>query len=988
MTLLNCFECEYSAATVPGLEGHLWAAHRPETTHGETICPTCNTPVKKDTFSYHFPCLFDVSSIEFFTEPDGCLCPLCGKHFQTERALDRHCSSHPRLEILEFLGETQMCRQCGGKISPGQLEDHYGCLLAVTVGGDSTVEAGQYACPKLSCDSFFDSKGTALWHLWLKHLGREGLSGPCSGCGENVEFGEIQAHLACLDDRSPAETTALLPESEKTCLVCGLSVYSSDVLQRHYNQKHISSRRRCPKCGERFTNIENTDALNHIVCLAASDGSGRIDGVDEAWHCPECATTSTSKQAFNKHLSDSHTSLITGSPQCGVCGEAINAIAPHKDCLLTGSQVTNRTGDIRSPSETHDTIESNGSTNYFTELNEFVSLEIDAKREEAWTRYRDRSIESLARSNKAIPELLHVGVQHHSEYEHQLVYQHADTKGSSSHDIDLVEEYGIYPGNHVIIGAPASEELPREAVVTYVEEQSIWVALRSEDGVVTDSLLQELSQDDRVYHCAQLLNPRPFEREQEAIKQVQNDPRLRKIVLGDSSVSEQPVVLPDSASGDLNEYQKQAVERALGADDILCIHGPPGTGKTRTLTRLIRLAIARGERVLATSHSNQAIDNLLVGSSSVTTPDQDSLHYVASPAGDDRTLPYELQTEQDKNPDNKEIQRKVAALLGRPDELTISRVGENTDSDVVQREYTNRSTDKADLVAGTMSSLAELDADSEFDLVVIDEAGQATQPASFIPLLRGNRVVFAGDHLQLPPYAADESAKEEEMHISLFEHILNTFDSSISVMLQRQYRMNEEIASFPSAQIYDGNLSTAEQNRKWTIEDLKPLMAVDVQGKEQTRKNGYSKYNPTEAEIVADHVKLLQMYDVPLEDIGVITPYSAQIREVKKAVSEKIGTTHNLKVATVDSFQGSEREAIIVSFVRSNTGQHSGFLALPDEGKRRLNVSLTRAKKRLVLIGDWNTLGTAADYEQSDTCSNLYSALYHELNERDLTKKL
>ena len=199
--------------------------------------------------------------------------------------------------------------------------------------------------------------------------------------------------------------------------------------------------------------------------------------------------------------------------------------------------------------------------------------------------------------------------------------------------------------------------------------------------------------------------------------------------------------------------------------------------------------------------------------------------------------------------------------------------------------------------------------------------------------------------------------------------------------------MNEQIADFPSEHIYDGRLETGEPNKHWTISDLKPIMAVDINGDEQTDEMTHSKYNPAEADIVANHVKLLTMHDVPMGDIGIITPYSAQIKTIRRAVQNTVGDINNLKINTVDSFQGSEREAIIVSFVRSNPGNHTGFLALPEEGKRRLNVALTRGKKRLVLIGDWNTLGTPASYEASDSTTNLYAALYSSLNDKDLIKE-
>jgi len=207
-------------------------------------------------------------------------------------------------------------------------------------------------------------------------------------------------------------------------------------------------------------------------------------------------------------------------------------------------------------------------------------------------------------------------------------------------------------------------------------------------------------------------------------------------------------------------------------------------------------------------------------------------------------------------------------------------------------------------------------------------------------------------------------------------------------MLKRQYRMNEQIAEFPSKQIYDGDLKTGPPNKEWTIDGLQPLAGINVQGEEQTHETTHSKFNPTEAEIVANHVKLLTNHDAEMQDIGVITPYTAQITAIRDAIQDIVGSDAGLKIDTIDSFQGSEREAIIVSFVRSNSGHYSGFLAFPEEGKRRLNVALTRAKRRLVVIGDWQTLGAPASHETPDSCSEYYSYLHDMLSHNKRLKSI
>jgi superfamily I DNA and/or RNA helicase len=320
-------------------------------------------------------------------------------------------------------------------------------------------------------------------------------------------------------------------------------------------------------------------------------------------------------------------------------------------------------------------------------------------------------------------------------------------------------------------------------------------------------------------------------------------------------------------------------------------------------------------------------------------------------------------------------------------EITMARVGHHSEDPVVQQYYQSVDPARADIVGATTSAAAELDVD-EFDLVIVDEATQADQPATFIPLLRGEKLVLAGDHKQLPPFCSDETAREEDMHISLFEHFQRVYGEQVSTRLIRQYRMHEDIAAFPSAQFYDGQLEHGDDNRRWQINDLKPMVGHHIQSTEQIRDETKSRYNPDEAELVAQQARLLQMHGVDSSDIGIITAYSAQISEIADALrNEDIEDPDRIEIDTIDSFQGAEREAIIVSFVRSNEAHASGFLAFPDEGKRRLNVALTRAKKRLVVIGDFGTLGATSEHRTEDeSCAHIYRALYDHLRDRNCLK--
>lgn len=981
MTLLQCPECTRQFAQTDKLESHLWKVHI-DANDGKTNCTVCELPLTKGNYRTHLSCFFDLGGNGLLQHYRSLICPICGRTHNSDTKLRSHIERHDSIEYRAALGDTSGCNRCGKPLTPDNVGEHFQCFLKLEDSHPNTDQ--QLGCPFNGCDEFFDSVGQGLIHFWIRHFDTENLMSECPGCRQQFSFGEVNQHLACsnnLDDKTASEYIS----HGKRCLLCNHSSFSGAIVHSHYYLAHLPANDSCPHCNESFDEAGSSELLDHIVCVACWANQYPLTELDDQWPCPACGDVQDSKQAFKNHLLDVHASALRGTPACEHCGESIVDVNQHTDCLVAMGQLPDNNHTKKTLE--HQPLQSHPSDDYFDELREFVDRELETAREEAWDRYNRQPVADVLRSQSSIGDLIPVGKQYHPKYDNQIVYQAAE-EAERDNPRNIVDKYGIYPGNEVILGSEAVSALPRAAIVTFVDSPSIGFALRQEDGEINDRLIRELTLDDVSYHCTELINPTPLNREREAIDQVQQDQQHRDITLGDTAVSECPVPVPDFAQGSLNTYQKRAVERALGANQFLCIHGPPGTGKTRTLRRLIRLAIARGERVLATAHSNQAIDNLLIGSSTVYSPDEESIHQVAYPAGYERTLPYKLQQKLDDNPEDEELQKQAARLLDRPKEIAVARTGENSTSEVIKKEYMSAEVSDADLVAGTMNKLAELDMSEEFDLIVIDEASQATQPASFIPFLRGKRVVLAGDHLQLPPYAADEQSKEEDMHESLFEHLLNTYGTDISVMLERQYRMNKDIATFPSEQIYDGRLKTGKKNENWVIGDLKPIMAVDINGEEQTDENSYSKQNPAEAELVADHVKLLRMYDVSMDDIGIITPYSAQIETIRTAVRETIGNVHNLKIDTVDSFQGSEREAIIVSFVRSNRGNHSGFLALPEEGKRRLNVALTRGKKRLVLIGDWNTLGTPASYENPDSASNLYAALYSSLNDQGLIKKV
>ena len=524
--------------------------------------------------------------------------------------------------------------------------------------------------------------------------------------------------------------------------------------------------------------------------------------------------------------------------------------------------------------------------------------------------------------------------------------------------IDIPGEHGIYPDSEVLVlpNPDAStvwidrEEtpFPIEARVALVEDGAVGLSF-FDDRAPDESELRRFFADDRaVFSVLALLNGVPYDRERAGIEAVRSSPGKWDVLTGQRSLGFTPAFTVDLDTDlELNEFQQVAASRALRARDVYCIHGPPGTGKTRTLMAIVQQAVADGKRVLACAHSNQAVDNLLVGASSADDPDPGTLHAMA--VDDDH------------------------------EDIGIRRVG-HPESDLVAERYTDGPVAEADVVGATTSMASQFDRD-EFDIAVLDEATQASIPASTIPYACAERLVLAGDHKQLPPFASDE-LEQREAEVSLFEHLLETYDDGIQTMLRRQYRMHEDIVEFPNGAFYDGRLETADANRDWTIDDLDPLVAHDVAGGEE-RTSGKSYRNPAEAEIVADEVDRLREHGVRQSDIGVITPYSGQIGCIRNALADRDVHTRGVKVNTVDSFQGSEREAIVLSLVRSNDRGSSGFLTFGDEGERRLNVSLTRAKRRLVVVGDFGTLGTVADHRDAEgSCADVYADLREALPTR------
>jgi predicted DNA helicase len=506
------------------------------------------------------------------------------------------------------------------------------------------------------------------------------------------------------------------------------------------------------------------------------------------------------------------------------------------------------------------------------------------------------------------------------------------------------------------------------------------------------------------------INDITFQRMIEALNKFKRLPRRRKDkLLGITSPEFTTIKELKFCNDALNESQQEAVLRCLAAQDFFLIHGPPGTGKTITCIELILQLVKRDYKILAAADSNVAVDNL------VERLDRLGVNVVrighparVIPSLRRRSLDYLVQEDPDYIKAQElrerayELKERMSGFVvpemrwrrGLSDEaiMQLARQGRPTRGIpakklngmrkwlvVKQRldklfgmareleENAIRSViEDAEVVCATNSTAgSEILKGAKFDFAVIDEATQSTEPSALIPVLKAKRFIMAGDHKQLPPTILNEAAERGGLSRSLFERLLQLYGDRIRAMLEVQYRMNEEIEAFPNKEFYNGKLRAYEGVKRRNLmdilqeskvaeledDDIAPFLFIDTQGsdefKERTRRGSTSKENVGEARLVRDIAERLLRLGIPPEEIAVISPYDDQVSLMKAMLR-----VEGLEIKTVDGFQGREKEVVIVSFVRSNKRGKIGFL----RDLRRLNVSITRAKRKLVLIGDSITL--------------------------------
>ncbi len=440
----------------------------------------------------------------------------------------------------------------------------------------------------------------------------------------------------------------------------------------------------------------------------------------------------------------------------------------------------------------------------------------------------------------------------------------------------------------------------------------------------------------------------------------------------------------------LNAEQNEAVRGALEAKEIFLIHGPPGTGKTRVLVEIVRQAVLQNQSVLLSAPSNAACDHLVECLVAAKIP----VTRLGHPARvteriREHTLSYKLSAhplakmidqnefalEQIERQKERRQDRRVMSWEERREMRDeIHRLRDDTRE--LKTQIFKQVWNASDVVVATHIGCGDsLIRAKAFDWVILDEATQGIEPATWIPMRHGGKIVLAGDHEQLPPTVFSHRANERDLSFTLFERLTAVLPKGFKIRLERQYRMNEKIMRFSSDEFYDGMLLADETARGITLKDLCPAILeadndsviwLDTAGmgyEEEIEVGTESRYNSQEAKLVVQELNRLLANGVKAKDIAVISPYSAQVKLLTSLIlgdREDLGDLAELEIDSVDAFQGREKEAVLVSLVRSNADGDLGFL----KDIRRMNVAMTRAKRKLIFVGDSATLSAEGFYER------------------------
>ena len=426
----------------------------------------------------------------------------------------------------------------------------------------------------------------------------------------------------------------------------------------------------------------------------------------------------------------------------------------------------------------------------------------------------------------------------------------------------------------------------------------------------------------------------------------------------------------------LNASQEKAVNEVLWAKDVAVVHGPPGTGKTTTLVEAIFETLRRESQVLVCAQSNMAVDWI---SEKLVDRGINVLRIGNPTRVNDKMLSFTYERRFEAHPDYPQLWsiRKAIRELRQQRKHTDSwhQKMDRLKSRATELELRIRSSlfGEARVIASTLTGAANRVLEGEkYSTLFIDEAAQALEAACWIAIRKAGRVILAGDHCQLPPTVKSIMALKGGLGKTLMERIVENKPETVT-LLKMQYRMNEQIMKFSSEWFYHGMVESAPTvSHRGILDYDTPMMWIDTaecDGKEEFVGENFGRINRAEAELT---LQTLQQYLEKIGkqrileesiDVGIISPYRAQVQLLRKELRKREffrPYRHLLTVNTVDGFQGQERDIILISLVRSNDGGDIGFL----RDLRRMNVAITRARMKLIILGSSETMTSHPFYKK------------------------
>jgi superfamily I DNA and/or RNA helicase len=521
-----------------------------------------------------------------------------------------------------------------------------------------------------------------------------------------------------------------------------------------------------------------------------------------------------------------------------------------------------------------------------------------------------------------------------------------------------------------------------EGVITHLYANRLKLALRTEDlpewsrdGKLGIDLLFDENSYDEMYAALKTAD---------VLSDDNKEGHLVQTLVGKHSPTfneENNIAIP----ANLNTSQLEAVKRIIHSNELAIVHGPPGTGKTTTLVAAIKALVHQEEKqILVVAPSNAAVDLLSekladeglkvlrAGNPARVTEKLLSLTLDGKSAIDGRMKEVKRLRKQAQS--FKDMAHKYKRNFGKAEREQRKALFDEAhkimkDAEKTEQYITDALLDDAQIITATLVGANHYSIKNrKYHTIVIDEAGQALEPACWIPILKGQRLIMAGDHHQLPPTIKSQEAARNGLDNTLLAKCVKLYPEAV-VLLEEQYRMHEHIMGYSSSVFYNNALKAHASVASHVLfpDDL-PLTFIDTAGSGfEEKQEGSSISNPEEAAFLVKHFNLFvgdlesKYNNENFPTIAIISPYKQQVRYLQDLMEDNaLMQNHKGKISinTIDSFQGQERDIVYISMARSNADGTIGFL----EDTRRMNVAMTRARKKLIIIGDSATLSSIDFY--------------------------